>query len=49
MCIRDSPNGLRLEITTRTETPGFLEEAASQAHGLLADWTEFKRKGAAAN
>ena len=43
------PNGLRLEITTRTETPGFLEEAASQAHGLLADWTEFKRKSAAAN
>ena len=43
------PNGLRLEITTRTEAPGFLEEAAREAHGLLADWTEFKRKGAAAN
>lgn len=37
------PNGLRLEITTRTEAPGFLQKAADEAHGLLAKWTETKR------
>jgi catechol 2,3-dioxygenase-like lactoylglutathione lyase family enzyme len=37
------PNGLRLEITTRTETPGFLAQAAAEAHGLLATWTAAKR------
>ena len=38
------PNGLRLEITTRTEAPGFLEHAAAEAHGLLAKWTAEKPK-----
>jgi catechol 2,3-dioxygenase-like lactoylglutathione lyase family enzyme len=37
------PNGLRLEITTRTEEPGFLQEAARKAHGELADWMKHKR------
>jgi glyoxylase I family protein len=32
------PNGLRLEITTRTEAPGFIEEAARTAHGHLEEW-----------
>jgi catechol 2,3-dioxygenase-like lactoylglutathione lyase family enzyme len=32
------PNGLRLEITTRTEKPGFNEHAARIAHEQLADW-----------
>jgi len=41
------PNGLRLEITTRTEEPGFLKKAADEAHGLLADWQAFKREGGA--
>jgi catechol 2,3-dioxygenase-like lactoylglutathione lyase family enzyme len=37
------PNGLRLEVTTRTEEPGFLDEAASKAHAELADWMDFKK------
>jgi catechol 2,3-dioxygenase-like lactoylglutathione lyase family enzyme len=45
------PNGLRLEITTRTDEPGFLESAARTAHATLAEWTKQKRerlaKGAA--
>ena len=41
------PNGLRLEITTRTEEPGFLEKAASEAHETLKVWTERKRKALA--
>lgn len=36
------PNGLRLEITTRTEPPGFVEAAAREAHDVLADWTRRK-------
>lgn len=36
------PNGLRLEITTRTEQPGFHAEAAQAAHGKLAEWSRFK-------
>ena len=39
------PNGLRIEITTRTEEPGFLEETARKAHGELADWMKHKRAG----
>lgn len=38
------PNGLRLEITTRTEEPGFLEKAASEAHSDLRKWTEKKKR-----
>jgi catechol 2,3-dioxygenase-like lactoylglutathione lyase family enzyme len=36
------PNGLRLELTTRTEAPGFVERAEREAHNALADWTKFK-------
>ncbi|MFT8243214.1 VOC family protein [Roseomonas sp. BN140053] len=36
------PNGLRLEITVRTEEPGFLEHAASEAHEKLREWEQFK-------
>jgi catechol-2,3-dioxygenase len=36
------PNGLRLEITTRTEKPGFNEKAAAEAHAKLAVWSRFK-------
>ncbi|GAA3930941.1 VOC family protein [Microbacterium soli] len=36
------PNGLRLEITTRTEDPGYLEEAASSARPALDAWTAKK-------
>lgn len=39
------PNGLRLEITTRTEEPGFLEESARTARGALDGWTARKRAG----
>jgi catechol 2,3-dioxygenase-like lactoylglutathione lyase family enzyme len=37
------PNGLRLELTTRTDAPGFLEKAASEAHHALDAWTKAKR------
>ncbi len=43
------PNGLRLEITTRTEEPGFIEKAAKKAHERLAEWTSLKKSGATAN
>jgi catechol 2,3-dioxygenase-like lactoylglutathione lyase family enzyme len=36
------PNGLRVEITTRTEEPGYLEEAASSARAALDAWTAKK-------
>jgi len=36
------PNGLRLEITTRTEEPGFSEKAAREAHAHLAQWNKIK-------
>lgn len=42
------PNGLRLEITTRTEPPGFIETQAREAHGALAEWQMFKKNRAAA-
>ncbi|HEY8580937.1 MAG TPA: VOC family protein [Beijerinckiaceae bacterium] len=41
------PNGLRLEITTRTEEPGFLEKAAAEAHEALDAWTRAKQTSAA--
>lgn len=37
------PNGLRLEITARTEQPGFLQKAARDAHGELDAWMKHKR------
>jgi catechol 2,3-dioxygenase-like lactoylglutathione lyase family enzyme len=36
------PNGLRLEVTCRTEPPGFLETQAAEAHLALDDWMKFK-------
>lgn len=36
------PNGLRLEIATRTEEPGFLEKAKSEAPGELENWSRRK-------
>lgn len=36
------PNGLRLEITARTEAPGYLQKAASEAHQEMDDWTKRK-------
>ena len=36
------PNGLRLEITARTEEPGFSGRAAQAAHGELRHWTHAK-------
>ncbi|WP_309083560.1 VOC family protein [Chelativorans sp.] len=45
------PNGLRLEITARTEEPGYLEKAKAEAHEQMNAWTGKKadmlaRKGA---
>jgi len=42
------PNGLRLEVTTRTEPEGFLELEAKRARTILDTWTERKRKTPAA-
>jgi catechol 2,3-dioxygenase-like lactoylglutathione lyase family enzyme len=44
------PNGLRLEITARTETQDYMDEAKKSAHAQLAEWTRSKaaRRGAAA-
>ena len=36
------PNGLRVEITTRTEPPGFVEQAEREAHSALGEWTRKK-------
>lgn len=36
------PNNLRLEITTRTEPPNYLERAAAEAHDRLQAWTNKK-------
>jgi len=36
------PNGLRLEVTTRTEPKGFVERQKAQARSELAKWQAFK-------
>jgi catechol 2,3-dioxygenase-like lactoylglutathione lyase family enzyme len=36
------PNGLRLEINTRTEPEGLIERAENEAHARLAEWTRAK-------
>lgn len=36
------PNGLRLEIAARTEEPGFLEKAKSEARPTLEEWSRKK-------
>src|SRR3712207_2352535 len=38
------PNGLRLEVTARTEEPGYIEKAASEAHDGMKRWMETKRR-----
>jgi catechol 2,3-dioxygenase-like lactoylglutathione lyase family enzyme len=42
------PNGLRLEVTTRTEPPGFVERQKKEAHAALKDWQAFKKARVAA-
>jgi catechol 2,3-dioxygenase-like lactoylglutathione lyase family enzyme len=37
------PNGLRLEVTTRTETDEYMNDAKQKAHAALAEWTATKR------
>ena len=37
------PNGLRLEVTTRTETEEYMSDAKRQAHAAIAEWTATKR------
>ena len=36
------PNGLRLEITARTEPEGYVAKEAAEAHKRLKDWNKFK-------
>jgi len=36
------PNGLRLEVTTRTEAPGYLKTAADEAHDIMKQWVKKK-------
>jgi hypothetical protein len=36
------PNGIRLELTTSTEAPGYLARAAERAHAECAAWIEEK-------
>lgn len=43
------PNGLRLEVTVRTEAPGYLVKAAAEARAALDDWTVRKAGLIAAN
>lgn len=38
------PNGLRLEVTARTERAGVLAAAAREAHAALRQWTTAKAK-----
>jgi len=37
------PNGLRLEVTTRTANEEYMNEAKQKAHAALAQWTATKR------
>jgi hypothetical protein len=36
-------NGLRLEVTTQTETEQHMHDAKLKAHPALAEWTATKR------
>ena len=38
------PNGLRLELTTRTEEAGFLAAAAREARAKLDEWQQQKKQ-----
>jgi len=42
------PNGLRLEVTARTEEPGYLEKASGEAHANMDAWSAKKAKMIAA-
>jgi catechol 2,3-dioxygenase-like lactoylglutathione lyase family enzyme len=42
------PNGLRLEITMRSETKEYMEDAKRKAHTQLAEWTKDKEAAAKA-
>jgi catechol-2,3-dioxygenase len=37
------PNGLRLEVTTRSETEEYMNDAKQRAHAALSEWTATKR------
>ena len=37
------PNGLRLEVTTRTASEEYMNDAKQKAHTALAEWTATKR------
>ena len=37
------PNGLRLEVTTRTESEEYMNRAKQKAYAELAEWTAMKR------
>ena len=43
------PNGLRLELTTRTKGRDYLQKVATEAHAKLHAWTESKKERAAAS
>lgn len=40
------PNGLRVELTARSEEPEYMEEAQREARPRLDAWTRHKRSGA---
>jgi hypothetical protein len=42
------PNGLRLEVTARTEAPGYRAEAAREARPAFEAWTKAKAEKLAA-
>jgi glyoxylase I family protein len=37
------PNGLRLEVTTKTESQAYMNDAKQKAHAALTEWTATKR------
>jgi catechol-2,3-dioxygenase len=40
------PNGLRLEVTTRTAGEAYMRDARHKAHAALAEWTSAKQSDA---
>ena len=43
MCIRDSPNGHRLELAANTSTPETLAKLHEMAPVMLEDWAKTRR------
>jgi len=43
------PNGLRLEVTARTESQAYMDAAKLRAHASLDEWTAQKRQAAGAS